>query len=165
VTQTFPGSARRRRRGVAVALLALVVLVGVRVFILVPVGIDGDSMEPTVHGGDIAVISKLADSADSLDRGDLVVFDDPEGDLSLKRVIALPGDELVILDAVLEVNGRPVDEPYVDRASIDGSYFRRVVVPEGSVFLMGDNRARSIDSRYYGAVAEERILGRVLLHW
>jgi len=142
-----------------------VLLVALRALVAVPVAIQGDSMEPTVGAGDVALVSRLTDVEHDLRRGDLVVFHDPEGTLSLKRVVGLPGDRVAILDAVLMVDERSVDEPYVDLARIDGLYFGRVIVPAGRVFVMGDNRARSIDSRDYGPVDNQRIVGHVLLHW
>jgi signal peptidase I len=78
-------------------------------------------------------------------------------------VIGVPGDRVVIRDAVLSVNDRPLVEPYVDRASIDGLYTPTTRVPEGRVFVLGDNRARSIDSREFGPVAVEEVEGRVVL--
>lgn len=158
-------ASRRRTRSVAALLIVAATLVAVRAFVATPIAVSGDSMDPTVGAGDVALVSRLAHTVDALRRGDLVVFRDPEGTLSLKRVVGLPGDRLMMLDSVLLVNDRPVDERYVDHATIDGTYLGRIVVPAGHVYVMGDNRARSIDSREYGAIDDESIVGRVLLHW
>jgi signal peptidase I len=122
-------------------------------------------MEPTLHDGEVALVSRLASTAPELRRGDVVVFRDPDGDLAVKRVLGLPGDRVAMLDAYLTVDERVVDEPYVDHSRIDGTYLGTVLVPDGAVFLLGDNRARSIDSREYGPVPDSDVLGRVLLHW
>ena len=165
---TTPGQllARSRRRvpRAAVALfLTLTVLVAVRAWVLTPVSVSGVSMEPTVHSG-AALVQRWTDPAD-LDRGQLVVFHDPQGTLSLKRVIGLAGDSVAIRDAVLEVNARPVVEPSVDASHMDGTYFGPVTVPPRTTFGLGDNRGSSIDSRDYGPVELDRLLGTVLVTW
>lgn len=153
----------RRLLTLAVALAFALVLVTVRALVVVPVVIAGHSMEPTVRNGEIVGVWRLVDVAHDVRRGDLVVFRDPEGALSLKRVVGLPGDRVAIRDAVLEVNERVVDEPYVDPTRITGMYFGPVTVQVRTLFVMGDNRSRSTDSREYGAVDAGRVVGRVLL--
>ena len=110
------------------------------------------------------LVSRWEPDPAELDRGDLIVFRDPaEGRRALKRVIGLPGEEVVVLDGVLHVDGEPVEEPWVDPATVDGYYTRLFVVPADHVFVMGDNRGNSVDSRDYGSLSSEDILGRVLL--
>jgi signal peptidase I len=145
------------------ACVVLAALVVVRAYVLTPVSVHGVSMEPTVHDG-TALVARWTDPGD-LRRGELVVFRDPQGTLALKRVVGVAGDDVAIRDAVLEVDDRPVPEPYVDETRIDGTYFGPVHVPAGTVFVMGDNRAPSIDSRIYGPIAYNRLLGRVLITW
>jgi signal peptidase I len=158
-------SSRRasRARRVGAAGLALAGLLGVRAYVVTPVAVHGVSMEPTVHDG-TALVARWADPAD-LRRGELVVFRDPQGTLALKRVVGVVGDDVAIRDAVLEVDDRPVAEPYVDHSRIDGTYFGPVKVRTGTLFVMGDNRAPSIDSREYGAIPFDRVVGRVVLTW
>jgi signal peptidase I len=163
-----PGRLRRvlgrpaaRRAGTAALLL--MALLGTRELVVTPVSVQGVSMEPTVHDG-TAFVARWTDPAD-LHRGQLVVFRDPQGTLALKRVVGVAGDHVAIRDAVLEVDDRPVNEPYVDESRIDGTYFGPVTVPKGTIFVMGDNRAPSIDSREYGAVTFDRVVGRVLFTW
>ena len=86
-----------------------------------------------------------------------------DGGLLLKRAVALGADEVSIEDGVLLVNGVPVDEPYVDLSRVDGNYFGPRVVPAGSVFVLGDNRADSVDSRDFGPVPLTALVGRVRL--
>ncbi len=118
-----------------------------------------------MHDGEVALVWRLGVTADDLRRGDLVVFRDRDGELALKRVVGLPGDRVAMLDARLTVNEVPVEEPYVDLSRIDGTYLGQVVVPAGEVFVLGDNRSRSVDSREYGTVADRDLVGRVVLHW
>lgn len=167
--QRAQGTVRRARRGRVWGGVLLVGFglgaVALRAVVLMPVAIEGRSMEPTVRDGDVAVVWRRTDVARDLDVGDLVVFRDPDGALALKRVVGMPGDRVALRDTVLEVDGRTVDEPYVDRSLVAGTYYGPVTVPAGSVLVMGDNRGSSIDSRDYGPVDAEQIIGRVLAHW
>ena len=151
---------RRLRRVVAVVLL---VVVG-RVFLAEPVRISSGSMGPTLLEGDVVLVDRRHLDAPELRRGDLVTFENPQtADESLKRVIALPGDTVATIDAVVHVNGKPVDEPYVDFSDWEGIFAARVEVSAGAVYLLGDNRGDSVDSRDFGPVPVERLDGRVLV--
>ena len=161
--QSFERVPRRVPRWAVWLVLAIAALAAVRSYVLTPVSVSGVSMEPTVHEG-IAMVARWTDTAD-LRRGQLVVFRDPQGVLALKRVVGLAGDSVAISDAVLEVNNRPVVEPHVDNAHMDGTYFGPVTVPPGKAFVLGDNRGSSIDSRDYGPVDLDRITGTVLVTW
>ncbi len=153
----------RRVRG----WLALALLVGglalLRATLVVPVRVDSASMMPTLAPGDIVLVSRTPPAVADLDHGDLVVFRGPGvGGRTLKRVVGLPGDTLVVLDGRLFVDEEPVTEPYVDHALVDGDYSRTFTVPDGSVFVLGDNRGNSIDSRDYGPVSGDELVGRAL---
>ena len=152
-----------RRVVLLLAAAVLVATVVVRLTIVGAVRIESSSMSPTLERGDVVLVSKRAPEAGALHHGDLVVFRMPDGHRAIQRVVALPGDSIVILDGQLQVNDRPVRESYVDQATIDGYYSRTWTVPSGSVFLLGDNRANSIDSRDYGPVAVDDLLGRVIV--
>lgn len=147
---------------VAVAVVVIAVLL--RLLVIDWYAVTSDSMSPTVRAGETVVVDHVGWRATDLARGDLVTFASPEdGALTLKRVVALAGDEVRIDDAVLVVGGTPVVEQYVDASRIDATYFGPVVVPAGHVFVMGDNRFGSTDSRVYGAVALDDVTGRVLI--
>lgn len=162
---------RLRSETARVTLAAVVVVAGVtggvwviRTTVVAPVRIASASMAPTLEPGDVVLVSRRAPDVEDLGHGDLVVFDDPEqGRRTIKRVVGLPGEELVVLDGVLHLDGVPVAEPWVDAATVDGYYSRTFRVPCHRVFVMGDNRGNSVDSRDYGAVDEEALTGRVLL--
>ena len=156
------------RRGWVLRVGALLAVLGVlllgRATVATPVRVSSESMQPTFAAGDVVLVSQQAPALEDLDRGDLVTFVSPEdGRRALKRVIGLPGESVVIKDSVLHVNDRVVEEPYVDHALIDGYYSRTYTVPPGSVFLLGDNRGNSIDSRDYGPVRADDLLGRVVV--
>jgi signal peptidase I len=124
-------------------------------------------MAPTVCTGDTVLVVRL-DRPSSVQVDDIVTFHSPQdGAQTIKRVVAVAGQSVAIHDAELVVDGRTVDEPYVDHASIDGVYFGTVIVPPGTVFVMGDHRETSIDSRAYGPVPLGDIDGRLLwdLSW
>jgi signal peptidase I len=155
---------RGRRRGLLAAVAVVVLVVLVRLLVVAPERVTSDSMEPTVGVGDTVVVDKVSWRLGDLHRRDLVTFTLPDGDEHfIKRVVGLPGDRVTIEDAVLKVNGDAVPEPYVDHSRIDALYFGPVVVPEAHVFVLGDNRFGSIDSRVYGAVPLDCVDGRVLL--
>jgi signal peptidase I len=155
----------RRRRGTTTAvLLALVLLTAgtVRATLVVPVRVAGESMAPTVADGAVVWVWRPDDAAADLSRGDLVVLRDPTGALALKRVVGLPGERVSVLDAVVHLDGVALREPYALLDGADGLYTPQVEVPLGHVFVLGDNRGPSVDSLTYGAVAEGRLVGRVL---
>jgi signal peptidase I len=142
---------------VIVAALALA-----RFFVAEPFRIDSGSMEPTLRAGDRVLVDKRAYRDEPPRRGDLVAFRAPRtGDVTLKRAIGLPGDTVAIEDGVLVVNGRRQSESYADPDAIDSVYFGPARVPARSVFVLGDNRADSIDSRRFGPVAQRSLIGRV----
>ncbi|WP_033339027.1 signal peptidase I [Catenuloplanes japonicus] len=147
-------------RVVATAVLlvaAVVAVVLIRTFVAWTVTVGSTSMEPTLHRGDVVLIHYGRPG-----RGDLVAFTSPEdGALTIKRVVAVPGDTLEIRDAVLFVNDAAADPPFIDHASFDGTWFGPVAVPAGMLFVLGDNRAGSIDSRTYGPIPETAVRGRV----
>jgi len=165
-----PGPPRRRARAplswpVRVGAVLVAALL-VRAFVVHPDVVESTSMEPTLHGGDVVLVAPagLADRVTDLDRGDLVVAREPgSGDVVVKRVVGLPGDVVEIQDAVTTVNGRVVDEPYVDRSRIDGLYYGPVTVPADTLLVFGDNRSRSIDSRGWGPLPLDDVTGRVVV--
>ena len=121
-------------------------------------------MEPTLCPGDRVLVNLWDPDLGELARGDLVAFRPDRSELPVvKRVVGLPGDRVAIRDALLSVNGRLVDEPYVDHKSIDALFYGPVLVPADHFLVLGDARASSIDSRAYGPVPADRLLGTVAL--
>jgi len=144
------------------ALVLVAALVVARVFFVEPFRTDGGSMLPTLRSGDQVLVDKRAYRHALPQRGDLVVFHRPgSGDVTLKRAIGLPGDTVGIEDGVLVVNGRRRHEAYADPKAIDSVYFGPVRVRPGTVFVLGDNRLDSLDSRDFGAVTQRELIGRV----
>jgi signal peptidase I len=119
-------------------------------------------MEPHIHSGEYVLINTFAYRIATPRRGEIVAFRH-EGDareVFIKRVVGLPGDRIRIERGRVEVNGKPLQEPYV-RAADDRS-FAEVTVPASSVYVLGDNRANSEDSRAFGAVGDDRLIGRAV---
>ena len=151
-------------RGAGVLLLGLLLAVILLPVVVEPMRVTSGSMNPTLEVGDHIIIDKLTGRWRPPGIGDLVVFPEPEGGaLVVKRVVALGGQSVALEDGVLDVDGVAQHEPLVDRRGVDSVYFGPVTVPVGSVFVLGDNRGESIDSRTYGAVRVDDLVGRVVL--
>ena len=168
---TTGAGSRTPRRGGSRALLIVVFVAAVvaglwvRANVLGSYRVDSGSMSPTLCVGDRVLVDKRVTGED-LAHGDLVVLTAPDnGKLVVKRVVGLPGDRVAIRDAVLYVNANRVAEPYVNHSRIDALFYGPVKVPPARVLVMGDARARSIDSRDYGSVTFTSVHGRVLFRW
>jgi signal peptidase I len=159
------GAAETPARGRPVLRLffcAALVVFAARTFVAEPIGVPSASMAPTLTPGDSVLVNKLSYRFGEPRRGDVIVFHRPgSGELMLKRVVAVAADRVGIEDGVLHVDGHAVRETYVDHRLVDSVYFGPVRVPPASVFVMGDQRSNSIDSRAFGAVPRSRIVGRV----
>ncbi|WP_225873840.1 signal peptidase I [Zafaria cholistanensis] len=149
----------------AAGWVLLVVLV-LRLWVVEPLTVASDSMEPAVPQGSSVLMFKPGPALGGVGPRSLVVFAHPaDGSLTLKRVVATAGQAVAIKDAVLVVDGAPVAEPGIDLSRIDATYFGPVTVPEGHVFVLGDNRGVSIDSRDFGSVPLSSIRATVPLPW
>lgn len=173
-TDTATAGRRRLQNGVewlGVVVIAIAVALIVKLFVIQAFSIPSESMVSTLKVNDRVLVNKLSYDAHDLNRGDVVVFDRPEGlpagpddpkDL-IKRVIGLPGDTLMTRDGSVYVNDRRLEEPYLPEGTMSYDIDRPVVVPEGQVFLMGDNRERSSDSRVFGTVDVDTVIGRAFM--
>jgi len=127
--------------------------------------VDGISMEPTFYQDNFVIVNKLAYRIGRIERGDVVVFpypNNPDEDY-IKRVIGLAGDEVEIQGGKVKVNGAILDEPYISEPPKRDYY---IDVPEGELFLMGDNRNDSSDSRSWGTLPVEDVIGKaVFIYW
>ncbi|NLY80300.1 MAG: signal peptidase I [Lysinibacillus sp.] len=153
-------------------VIALLIAVIIRYFLFTPIVVDGDSMMPTLKDGDKMIVNKIGYRIGGPDRFDIVVFHAPEGKDYIKRVIALPGEHIEYKDDQLYINGEPIDEPYLEEYKSqlsEGNLTQDFtlqdidptldVIPEGYVFVMGDNRRFSKDSRHIGIVSQKEIIG------
>ncbi|BAB04749.1 signal peptidase (type I) [Halalkalibacterium halodurans C-125] len=148
-------------------LIALLLAVLIRSFVFVSYEVRGESMEPTAYEGEMFIVNKLSYEFSEPKRFDLIVFHATETDDYIKRIIGLPGDTIRMEDDILYINDEPYEEPYLDewKEGRPGKYTQDFVVeepiPDGYVFVLGDNRPRSSDSRAFGPVPLEEIVGKV----
>lgn len=153
-------------------VVVLAILVMVYLFIMSPQEINGASMEPNFHNGEFILTNKVLYKFRQPQRGDVVIFKSPankEIDY-IKRIIGLPGDTVMVKDNSFYVNGQKVSEPYLaaDTPIFGGSYLaegQSIVVPPGSYFMAGDNRAHSSDSREFGPIAETDFIGTAIFRY
>jgi signal peptidase I len=139
----------------------------VRPFVMEAFWIPSGSMIPTLEIGDRVLVNKFIYRFTEPKRGDIIVFrsvDDPKEDL-IKRVVGLPGDEIAVRHGKLFLNGEPQKEPYTNNKLPDRSFFARTTVPKGHVFVMGDNRGNSADSRVFGPLPKKNIEGEAFLRF
>jgi signal peptidase I len=175
-------TARRRHRALfdwaVVIVVALLVAFLVRTFVLAHFVVDGTSMSTTLHDDDRVFVNKLSYRLHDPNRGDVVVLHQDSGasdrDL-IKRVIALPGETIEVRSCQVLIDGQPLEEPYLDPEVVTpgncGGDTAPVTVPEDHVFVMGDNRGGSQDSRALGPIEEDDLVGRAFVvfwpqsHW
>ncbi|HZC19341.1 MAG TPA: signal peptidase I [Rubrobacteraceae bacterium] len=149
-----------------IVLIAFALVFGlVRPFVVEAFYIPSESMVPTLEVGDRVFVNKFVYRFSQPKRGDVVVFGSTEGEQEdlIKRVVGVPGDEVAVFDGALYVNGERWEEPYLNRDLPDTSYYAPTTVPEGKVFVMGDNRANSRDSRFFGPLPIDNIEGEAFV--
>jgi signal peptidase I len=173
-------------------LVALAVAILVKTFVIQAFYIPSASMVPTLEVGDRVFVCKFMFDGDDVARGDVIVFENPnpgelldrsgvssvlhwlgegiglaqpENEDFIKRVIALPGETIEIRNNVVYIDGEPLDEPYLTRAAKDGTgTYALHTVPDDALFVMGDNRGNSADSRYgLGFVPLDRVVGKAFV--
>lgn len=142
-----------------------------RHFIFTPTTVLGESMAPTFQDHDRVIVSKTS----TIDRFDVVVFDAPDAveQYYVKRVIGLPGDQIMVEDDVLFINGKALPEPYLTENKANNQLVKltedflleektgEATVPAGMYFVMGDNRLKSKDSRIFGFISNDSVVGEV----
>ena len=151
------------------ALLAIIIVVPIRMFIAQPFIVSGASMDNTFENGQYLIVDQLSYYLHEPDRGDVVIFRYPRdpSKFFIKRVIGLPGDTVTIEETNVTIinetypNGLTLNEPYIKSMAEDAP-FSEVLGPR-EYFVMGDNRDQSSDSRVWGVLQEERIIGRAWL--
>jgi signal peptidase I len=189
-----PSRVRRILRGIGeipgLVLLALLLALLIKTFFVQAFYIPSESMEPTLFAGDRVLVTNIPYWFGDPKRGDVIVFADPNGDTPeedrgilggiahwlsqglgvqspdhedfIKRVIGVPGDVVVGRNGTVYVNGEEVEEPYLDGKRTHD--FRRTKVPEGQLFVLGDNRANSFDSRFgLGFVPVDAVIGEAFM--
>jgi signal peptidase I len=139
----------------------------VRPFVMEAFWIPSGSMIPTLKIGDRVLVNKFIYRFTEPRRGDIIVFEsvDNSNEDLIKRVVGLPGDKIAVRGGKLFVNGKPQREPYTYKKLPDRSFFAKTTVPKDHVFVMGDNRGNSADSRVFGPLPEKNIEGEAFLRF
>lgn len=153
-------------------VVALVLAFLIRQFLFAPVIVDGESMIPTLEHNDRMIVNKIGYVFGEPKRFDIIVFHAPAGKDYIKRVIGLPGDTIHYQNDTLYVNGEQIDEPYLDELrqlysgeAVTGDFqlvdvTGETIVPEDQLFVLGDNRRHSKDSRDIGTIHIDEVIGR-----
>lgn len=162
--------------------IALVLVFLIRWLLFKPFIVDGPSMQPNFHTGERVIVNELLYNIRQPQRGEVIVFHVPEEDRDfIKRVIAVPGDTVTVDGDVVKVNGQQISEPYiqaaVQQAHAKGTNYNSLMnfpndmnketkVPAGKIFVMGDNRSDSTDSRKLGFINLKEVIGRAdVIFW
>jgi signal peptidase I len=182
-TRPKPEATRTRSavEWIIVVVGAVLVAIIIKTFVMQEFFIPSESMVPTLKINDRVLVNKLSYRLHDVNRGDVIVFERPDGETNdqvkdlIKRVIALPGETLVINDNKIYINGKQLDEPYLPPGTVitpgpGGSTWPHkcttddpCVIPTDTVWVMGDNRTNSKDSRYIGPIPEDKIVGRAFV--
>jgi signal peptidase I len=161
-----PGGMRRFLLDVfETVLLSLLLFLGINA-ISQRIRVEQISMQPTLYAGNYVIVNKLAYRLGEPQIGDIIVFHpplDPDQKPYIKRVIGLPGDQVVVQAGKVTINGQALDEPYINAPP---SYAGTWQVPDGSLFVLGDNRNNSSDSHSWGTVPLDLVIGKAeLVYW
>lgn len=155
--------------------VAVIFVIAIRTFIFSPIVVDGSSMMPTYEDGDRVIVNKISKQVSGIERFDVIIFKAPIGENYIKRVVGVPGDQIAYENDILYINGEALEEPYLDEYKekiIDNapltydftleSLTNYQEVPEGYLFVLGDNRRKTADSRdpRVGLVPIEKVLGK-----
>lgn len=155
----------RAREWMVAVLLAVSLAVVIRIFVFEPFNVVGPSMQTTLETGNLILVNKLVYRFGEPDRGEVLVFHAPHHKDYVKRVIALPGETVEAKNNKVLINGKIIEEPYLpdDMRTRD---FDLVKVPPGKIFVLGDNRLNSTDSRVIGPIDITAIIGRAeMVYW
>jgi signal peptidase I len=145
-------------------VVAAVIFLGVNL-VTARIRVEGSSMEPSLHDSELVVVNRLAYRWSEPQRGDIVVFHFPlePNRRFIKRIIGLPGDDVVIRDGQVIINGERLDEPYIAAAPRYSGEWR---MQPGQIFVLGDNRNNSSDSQTWGPVPMSQLIGKaILVYW
>ncbi|TDQ42405.1 signal peptidase I [Aureibacillus halotolerans] len=154
-----------------VILIAFALAFVIRMYLFAPVLVDGESMVPTLQDEDRLIVNKFQYHVKTPERFDVIVFHATEGKDYIKRVIGLPGDHIVYQNDQLYINDMPVQEPFLDALKVltDEPLTEDFIVqevPAHHLFVLGDNRRISKDSRIIGPINEKAVVGEAqLVFW
>ncbi len=149
---------------IEVVLIAGITVFIIRTYVVQPFLVSGQSMEPNFQGGNYLLIDEVSYRLEDPQRGDVIVFRYPgdEKTFYIKRIIGIPGDQVVVSNGRVSINGQILNETYLDEDIRTVGNINRKLGPD-EYFVMGDNRDYSFDSRQWGILSEKNIIGIVRL--
>jgi len=162
------------REWIEAIVIALVLALIIRTYVVQAFKIPSGSMLETLQIGDHILVNKFIYRFTDIEKGDVIVFKYPKDEKRdfIKRSIGLPGDRVEIKQRTVYINNRPIEEPYTLHEEEDENYFHPrdnfgpITIPDGKLFVMGDNRENSMDSRFWGLLDIEKVKGRAfVIYW
>jgi len=157
--------------------IGLIIFIFIRTFFFTNYVVQGESMEPTLVDGNKLIVNKIGYQIGELHRFDVIVFHHNKEEDFVKRIIGLPGDKVEYRDDELYVNGEKIAEPYLEKyrkealgSRLTGDFTLEDLtgsetVPEGKLFVLGDNRLKSWDSRQFKFISVDQVVGKVNLRY
>ncbi|RBP92276.1 signal peptidase I [Cytobacillus firmus] len=157
--------------------IGIIIFAFIRTFFFSNYVVEGESMMPTLQDGNKLIVNKIGYQVSDLERFDVIVFHHNDQEDFVKRIIGMPGDEIEYRNDELFINGKKVDEPYLEKyrketlgGKLTGDFTLLEMtgtetVPEGKLFVMGDNRLGSWDSRHFGFISAGQVVGKVNLRY
>lgn len=148
--------------------LALIIVVPIRVYVAQPYIVSGNSMVPTFQNGDYLIVDQLTYRFEDPKRGDVIVFRYPRdtSKFFIKRIIGLPGETVELKSGIITIRNASAPEGFIVQETYDTSFFddtMTITLTNGEYFVLGDNRIASLDSRSWGALPEELLVGRAFV--
>ncbi len=157
---------------VKIVVISLVIIIPVRYFLIQPFYVKGASMEPNFYDHEYLIIDEISYRFNEKERGDIIVFRNPKNpqEFFIKRLIGLPGEEVQIQDGVITIfnddfpEGKILPEPYLaEGTSTYANDENKIKVGDNEIFVLGDNRGSSKDSRVFGPVNKSFVVGKVMV--
>ena len=153
-------------------VVIIIVVVIIRTFIVTPVIVRGDSMDETLHDGEVLILNKISYKFSNIERYDIIVIKDEDDDYIIKRVIGMPGDDIEYKNNKLYINGKKVNKSFTKDETEDFDLEEicdinndecENGIPKGKYLVLGDNRDISADSRIKGLIDKKQIMGKTTI--
>lgn len=151
-------------------VFTIIIALLVKNYVFGRIHVNGSSMMPILNNNDSVLIEKILLLTGNFKRGQIIIcnFKNENADILIKRIIGIEDDEIQLIEGKVYINGKVINEPYIDEntVTVGGTYLHekeKIKVEKGFVFLLGDNRSNSDDSRYFGPIKINTIEGHVVL--
>ncbi|MBI4090598.1 MAG: signal peptidase I [Candidatus Komeilibacteria bacterium] len=147
---------------IKVVLISFAIILPIRFFLIQPFYVEGASMEPSFHSKEYLIIDEISYRFSDPERGEVVVLRYPRDrrQFFIKRIVGLPGERIRLENGIVSVNGRPLEESYVSELYMNNASMDEITLGADEYFVMGDNRTNSLDSRSFGPISRNAIVGR-----